>query len=134
MNWNVIESAMEQQLASLNLGLAIVAENVAHEPPPGVPYIGVTHYHVDSEKIATGVTETAGITLFMIFFPAGTGPGSATSLADRLADGFLQGTSLPAGNGYVVMQKLSLGHKEPSVDPAWWALPLSVYYTAYHTT
>ena len=134
MNWNAIETALEAKLRSLNLGMPIWSENVEYSNVPGQVYIAIEHYFVDSDKIATGVMETVGVTRFIINFPAGEGPGPAAALADIVSAAFAPGTSIPAGSGYVTMNKFSLGHKEPGVDPAWWALPLSVYYNAYHNS
>jgi hypothetical protein len=138
MNWNSCCSALEQAVKNLNLGYDLAFENMAYDTKPGTPFIRVVFTHVNSEKITMGthgIIETLGIMTLGLNFPAGAGGGLTTSTADTIADTFLPGTAfLIAPNEYAICDRFSFGHNEPSSDPAWWVLPLSVYFHAYHNT
>lgn len=139
MNWSVIVQALEVYLETLGLGMTFAWDNVVFPPVGGAsqvdPYIRVMHLPVDTNPLTIGrhgVMDTEGILVLGLNYPAGEGSGAALSKADELAGYFQPGSSLPAGSGHIVVSRTTVGSKEPSSQPDWWILPVTVYFNAYH--
>lgn len=135
MNWAVIHSALETMVNNLGLGLEIAWENVVYNSKPGVPFLRVVHFPVDTSKLTigtTGVMDTEGIMVLGLNYPAGIGSGAALTKADAIAAAFKPGNSIAAGGGNIVVRSTTMQSKEASSMADWWVLPVLVHYNAYH--
>jgi len=135
MNWSDVVTSLETYLTTIGLELPMAYDNIKYQSVPGTPYLRVSHHPVDTTPLTLGshgVMETVGIMILGLNYPAGSGSGAALSKADSLSLSFLPGSSLAAGSGSIIIDKTTLGSKQPGVTPDWFTYPVTVYYKAYH--
>ena len=135
MNWKPIIVALEKFTAENAGGIKLVPDNVADTKRPGVPHLVLVHVPVDTSPRTigrSGVMDTEGVYVIGLNYPAGEGSGAALAKADELAALFRPGLSITAGSGNIVIQKATLGYKQPTAKPDWFTIPLVVHYNAFH--
>lgn len=131
MNMVDIAAALLARLALVSPALDVVPENTPYTPVAGRAFMATNLLAADPLNPVMGGAFHRDRGLFQVAlrFPAGAGAGAALAHAERLRDAFTRGTTLAAGDGFVLVTGTpSIGPSH--VDADRFTLPLRVAWQA----
>ena len=135
MSIPLIQSALEQRLATLTPAMATAYENATFTPVTGVAYqrINMLVNRPVDHAVTMDVTEERGIFQVSLFYPQGTGRGAAQARAELIKALFKPPLTLTNGAVKVEFNKtVHIGGGMPDGDR--WMVPVSIYWQSFQTT
>jgi hypothetical protein len=131
----VVRKLLEERLASLAPSLPTAYENVKFDRSQNVPFqeVVLMPAGVEDPTFGTpggpGLRREIGLVQIKLFYPEAAGSGAATARAEAVRSHYPRGLTLTQANVRVMIVKSpAIGPGRP--DGGFWALPVSVYYSA----
>ena len=135
MSIAIIQSALEKRLLTLAPQLPTAWQNEVFKPTTGQPWQRVDHLINAPRDMALERTLRMDRGIFQVtaYYPIGTGRLAAMQRAELIRDHFAPVLMLTEGAVRVdIVDTPRIA--SPMPDEAWWAVPVSVYWSAFIAT
>lgn len=139
MSLAIVRKLLEERLATLAPSLPSAFENVTYQRSQGVAFQEITLIPAGVEDPVfgtpggAGLKREVGLMQIKLHYPEAEGSGAATARAEAVRSHYPRGLTLTQGNvRLMIVRSPTIGPGRP--DGGFWALPVSVYYSADVTT